>query len=135
MTEEEFDLRTERRFKQRRESVYRAVKKYNRQHQNRRLYWSAKQRAQRDGIVFDLEQDDIVIPERCIYLNVPLTNTYGRGRIWTNASIDRVDSTKGYTKENIQIISDLANRMKSNATVEQLVEFATNVLKVHGGSN
>lgn len=81
---------------------------------------------------FALEQDDIVIPERCIYLNVPLTNTYGRGRVATNASIDRVDSTKGYTKENIQIISDLANRMKSNATIEQLVEFATNVLKVHG---
>lgn len=131
MTEEEFDIRTERRFKQRQESVYRAVKKYNRQHQNRRLYWSAKQRAQRDDIEFALEQDDIVVPERCIYLNVPLTNTYGRGRVATNATIDRVDPTKGYTKDNIQIISDLANRMKSNASVAQLVEFAKNVLKVH----
>ena len=35
-------------------------------------------------------------------------------------SIDRIDSTKGYTRDNIQIISWKANRIKGYATVEEL---------------
>jgi hypothetical protein len=38
----------------------------------------------------------------------------------TSPSIDRVDSTKGYTKENIQIISWKANRIKGYASIEEL---------------
>ena len=35
-------------------------------------------------------------------------------------SIDRIDSTKGYTKDNIQIISWKANRIKTNSSIEEL---------------
>jgi hypothetical protein len=35
-------------------------------------------------------------------------------------SIDRIDSSKGYTKENVQIISWKANRIKGYASVEDL---------------
>ena len=35
-------------------------------------------------------------------------------------SIDRLDSTKGYTKDNIQIISWKANRIKKDASIEEL---------------
>lgn len=38
----------------------------------------------------------------------------------TSPSIDRIDSTKGYTRDNIQIISWKSNRLKAYATVEDL---------------
>lgn len=47
-------------------------------------------------------------------------------------SIDRIDSTKGYTKDNIQVISSKANTMKSNASVEELRMFAYWVLREYG---
>ena len=106
-------------------------KQYLRNNQNVRLYNSAKQRAEKQKIGFDLTIEDIVIPTHCPYLGVEITNIMGQGRIPTNASIDRIDSTKPYTKDNIQIISDLANRMKQDATKIELITFAENILRMY----
>ena len=38
----------------------------------------------------------------------------------TSPSIDRIDSTKGYTPDNIQIISWKANRIKGYASIQEL---------------
>ena len=35
-------------------------------------------------------------------------------------TLDRIDSNKGYIKENIQVISFKANRLKNNATIDEL---------------
>lgn len=92
------------------------------------LWSSAKTRAARSQIEFTLTREDIVIPKLCPYLEEPLTKIQGQGRVWSNASIDRKDNLKGYTPENIEIISCLANTMKNCASPEQLKKFAVNVL-------
>jgi hypothetical protein len=38
----------------------------------------------------------------------------------TSPSLDRIDSSKGYTKDNVQVISWKANRIKAYATIEEL---------------
>lgn len=77
---------------------------------------------------FSIFVEDIIIPENCPYLGIPLT-FFGEKK--QAPSIDRIDSTKGYTKENIQVISRLANSMKTNATKEEMLAFAKGVLVVH----
>ena len=87
----------------------------------------AKSRARYDNLEFDINLEDIKIPTHCPYLGVKI-EMFDKQHA---ASLDRIDSTKGYTKDNIQVISYLANRMKSNATKEQLIAFAKGVLAVH----
>jgi hypothetical protein len=81
-----------------------------------------KNRAKELNIEFNLELEDIVFPVCCPVFNTKLE--YAGLKPENRYSIDRIDSTKGYIKGNIQIISQLANTMKSNATKEQLIMFA-----------
>lgn len=85
----------------------------------RKLWAAAKQRANIKGLEFSIVPEDIVFPEVCPILGQPLK------RLTRYApSIDRKDSTKGYTKENVWVISRRANLMKNDATVEDLRKFA-----------
>ena len=95
----------------------------------------ARTNARTKNLDFNLDISDIVIPLICPYLGIPITNIQGRGFIPTNASIDRIDSSKGYIKGNVQIISRQANSMKNCATQEELVIFARNILKIVGENN
>jgi hypothetical protein len=46
-------------------------------------------------------------------------------------SLDRIVPSKGYTKDNVEVISQLANTMKNNASPELLINFAEEVLRRH----
>lgn len=85
----------------------------------RKLVNSAKQRANIKGWEFDITPDDIVVPEFCPILGEKLVKHTRYA-----PSIDRIDSTKGYTKDNVWVISRRANLMKNDATVEDLKRFA-----------
>jgi hypothetical protein len=83
------------------------------------------------GWDFNLEEEDITIPTHCPLLEIPLVFVRGQGKSQGSVSVDRIDSTKGYVKGNVQIISDLANRMKQDATPEQLKIFAQNIMRIY----
>lgn len=80
---------------------------------------NAKQRAKRAGIEFSLSKDDIVIPDVCPVFGFPLKRE--KCNQWkTSPSIDRIDNTKGYTADNIIVVSRRANILKRDATVDEL---------------
>lgn len=94
------------------------------------MFFKSRERAQEEQLEFSIEVSDILIPTHCPYLGIELTHELGKGQLETNSSLDRIDSTKGYIKGNVQVISRLANTMKNNATPEQLKTFAINILKM-----
>lgn len=85
-----------------------------------------KHRAKQRGLEFNLEYEDVVIPEVCPVFGFPLVTSVGQGAggKFNSPSLDRIDSNKGYIKGNVQVISNLANSMKSTASPEQLKMFA-----------
>ena len=58
-----------------------------------------------------------------------MTNLAGSGRINTNISIDRIDSSVGYVRGNVQFVCDIVNRMKSDLSQEELYEWCGLILK------
>lgn len=68
---------------------------------------------------FDLTIKDIFIPEFCPALGIKLEFNTGQAD-WNSASVDRIIPEKGYVKGNVIVVSNLANTIKSVATIEQL---------------
>ena len=97
-----------------------------------RLLKGAKDTARRKKLSFNLDRQDIIVPDICPYLGTKITNVQGEGYCGTNASIDRVDPRLGYVRGNIQIISRRANSMKNDANAAELVFFARRVLLLAG---
>lgn len=92
----------------------------------------ARCRARDANVVFDLSLEDLTIPNCCPVLGIPLkfnitgNRNKGKGGKDSSPSLDRIDPNKGYTKDNIVIVSWRANRLKSDATqneLERLYEF------------
>lgn len=81
-----------------------------------------KASAKKRGIEFDLttaDIDDIGIPLTCPILGFPIY--FYRGKPQPDSiSFDRIDSSKGYTRDNLIIVSHRANQLKSNATLEEM---------------
>lgn len=74
-----------------------------------KMWNRAKQRSDKSGIEFSITPQDIIIPEFCPYLDLPLVVHKGSAGGRPNSpALDRVDNSKGYTKNNIQVISHLA---------------------------
>ena len=96
------------------------------------VFKSVRDRARARGMEFNLEINNFEIPLLCPILGIPLKSNMGANRGQglkikdASPSVDRIDNSRGYTKDNIVIVSYRANRIKSDATIEELrriVEF------------
>lgn len=79
------------------------------------MYARAKGRAKSEGRAFDIELQDVVVPDRCPILGIPLAISPGKISAGS-PSLDRVVNERGYVKGNVRVISHKANAAKSNLT-------------------
>jgi hypothetical protein len=115
------------------EKLNEAQRKWEKLNPDKVLLQSAKGRAKKYGHDFNIELEDIIIPEYCPLLGIKIEpREGGHGPKDSSPSLDRIDNTKGYVKGNVWVISWLANKMKATANNEQLLTFATNVQKLLG---
>jgi hypothetical protein len=84
----------------------------------------AKYRAKQRGLDFNITKEDIVIPDICPLLGTPMKSP----------SLDRIDSTKGYIKGNVWVISNRANTLKNDASLQEL-ELLVENLKCYSSSS
>lgn len=92
----------------------------------RYLVNGARNSAKKRNIYFDLKPCDIVIPDVCPVLGIPIgkRSTGRQGQKDDSATIDRFDNNKGYVKDNVFVISWKANNIKSNGTYEEIMKVA-----------
>ena len=101
------------------------------ENRERYLVNSAKNRAKKKNIYFELKPSDIVIPDVCPVLGIPIgiRSTGKQGFSDDSASLDRFDNNKGYVKDNVFVISWKANNIKSDGTYEEIMKVAEWVRK------
>ena len=95
------------------------------------LFQLARHRALKKGIEFNIEISDIIIPEICPILGLPIKKAIDGNRD-LSPSLDRIDNAKGYIKGNIQVISFKANAMKLTADKSELINFSNWVRENYG---
>ena len=100
-------------------------------------YWALsrirafKSKCAKGGIPFNIDVSDLVIPDVCPVLQIPLV--LGAGVNAPNLpSVDRIRGELGYVKGNVRVISYRANLLKSDDTFDEhrlVYEDALRVLK------
>ena len=97
----------------------------------RQLFRNIKNRAKTQNLPFDLDLDYLVeiAPDKCPVFDFTLSWGFSNNTINQNSpSLDKIIPELGYTKGNVQWLSNLANAMKQNATSKQLKQFAAWVM-------
>lgn len=90
------------------------------------MFNNARIRARKAGVPFTITTDDIHVPTNCPVLGIPLFKRTGkRGGGENSPSLDRIRPELGYVPGNIIVISNRANRLKSDASVKELRDIAS----------
>ena len=105
-----------------------AQQNYRKENPVKYLIALAKRRAERRGIEFSIGPDDLSVPDICPLLEIPI-DSYSKKPDF-RPSIDRIDNSKGYVKGNVMIVSQRANRIKSDCCGEEMLLMAINLLDV-----
>lgn len=94
-------------------------KTHSRLYQMQRLKFSRKKsNAIRTGYTWDITFGQIKWPTHCPILGLEL-DYFAETRMEHSPSFDRIDSTKGYVKDNVIILSWRANRIKNDGSAKE----------------
>lgn len=100
----------------------------------RKFYTRAKDGAKRRNIEFDISIEEIweLFEEqnkKCSLSGINLKFDSFDGAYDGNASLDRKDSEKGYTKNNCQLLTKRVNNAKHDMLNQELLEIANDMVK------
>lgn len=97
----------------------------------RRMCYTAKRRAKELNLPFNITPEDFDMPTHCPILGIRLCLTHNPGGPKDDApSLDRIIPSLGYVKGNVIVISQRANRIKNDSSIEELkkvVDFLTQI--------
>lgn len=102
-----------------RDAVNASRREWTRNNPERVMLTNAQKRAKEVGVLFNLDLGDVVIPTHCPVLGIKLSTTSKRMSD-ESPSLDRHIPALGYVKGNVSVISMRANRIKCDASVEEL---------------
>jgi hypothetical protein len=91
-------------------------KKYRKNNIQNSLFYSAKSRAKKNGLEFNIELSDIIVPTECPVLGIEISTSKEKNN---SPSLDKIIPSLGYTKGNVRVISWRANWIKNNMTPEE----------------
>ena len=97
-------------------------------------FHGARSRSIKKGIEFELTLEYLkdlwnIQNGLCAITKIKMTHTILEGKLKTNLSIDKVDPALGYTKDNIQLVCNIVNVMKSNMSIENLMYFCKLIIQ------
>lgn len=98
----------------------------------RKYFSNIKQNAKKRGISFNIKPEDIwncylSQDKRCALTGSEVSFPVKNDKFGT-ASIDRINSDKGYTVNNVQIVNKISNRLKMDMTEDELFQLCKMVL-------
>lgn len=90
---------------------------------------SAKHRALRKGIVFEITDEDIKEKlnnqgDRCFISNQPISMIENN---WYSLSLDRLDNSIGYTKDNTIVVTKFVNTSKNDLSLSVFIKMLKEV--------
>jgi len=68
---------------------------------------------------------------KCALSGIQMTTLVFKGRVFTNISVDRINSKKGYLKSNVQLVCMGINQMKNDLSTDELLYFCKQIIKNH----
>jgi hypothetical protein len=96
-------------------------RKQSRRAENPAKYLLQMKRGNKGIWEFSIDESDLLpLPKRCPVLGIELNYTVRTGGPEDNSpSIDRFNNSLGYVRGNVRVISNRANRLKSDGTAEE----------------
>jgi len=97
------------------------------------IYANAKNRAKKIGMEFDLDRNDIISRmEKGICEATGVQLKFDEVRTFYTPSLDRINSSKGYTIDNVQVVCWGWNQLKNEFSIDDTWNFINEIARFKG---